>query len=472
MPKVKNKNQSILIDNKKNFYVQQKHNQVNEGLENFLTSLMKTAKDHYETVYLKSKKKLNINAFSACKEKFQKIMSVIEHVENPTQLTNQLYFEAWISLLYADVHALNLDPDTEVKLNALHKKILEIETDFNQLQTKKSSLELSNSYSQLNYINDFHQFWLINKNRLLADCYYNFAEFFIKKSNFKKAIFYFKKSVNFYNETAKKSINPFHQKKFLGLANLTNQRCECAIEQFNENQYSTLTPPLKKLIVHLQKIPNSLSRWKVINKKSLFSQSKTKSSLKEINKNSKKIKKILPHCELAFLWKTARKKILDKFIEFNLDINLINLSNQKKSINERKAIVHNNYAIYLIESLITNTNYTEPEKLPFLEKAEQLLKKSSKLYENVDLLEKKLNVEQCANYIRSTRDNLENTIKDFSVATSKPITPFEKKYLEYQHTYSTRYALKFFKAIPMVENKQNSTQLNQKKQFNRLIRSS
>lgn len=470
MPKVKNKNLPILLY-KKNFFSASLNKQ---ELENRLISLMKAANEHYKTVYLKSKKKLDIAAFNSCKEEFQKIKSIIESEGNPTQLTNALYFEAWISILYSDVHALNLDLETEKKLNALHKKILAVEADFNQLQTKKSSLDTNDNNSQLSYIDSFQKFWFINKNRLQADCYYNLAEFFIKKLNFKKSIRYLKKAVIFYKETAEKSINSIQKAKFINLAAKTNERIEFVMEQFNKNQYNALTPPLKKLILHFQKLPNSLSRWKIINKKSLFSSKALSQTIHKVKNSSssyprkrkkklvkklmsndintqttKKIKKNPSIYNSGSLWNTSRKKILDEFI--NIEINLVHLSNPKKSYDERKAIAYNNYALFLVENLNNpKKNCLETEKLASLKKAEQQLEKSIEFY-NID------GVTHCISLIRSIRKYFENHIKG---------TPgLNEQYHEYQHRYSTRYARQFFKGSSSTDNKQGSTQQTIKKMF-------
>ena len=489
MPKIKN-NLSLLTS-KKNFLDAKQVSNPDE-LERYLITLMEVANKHYQTAHLQSKNNLDTKEFSSCKEKFREIMSIIEKKGNPTQLTNELYFEAWTSMLYSDVYTLNLDPETEEKLNGLNKKILAIEIDFNQLVIKKISLESNdknkNSLKQLKHIDNFQQFWIVSQNSLKAEYCYNFAEFLIKKSSFEKSIYYFKKSASFYREAAKKSIHAQHKMKLLNFANQTNKRIQFIQERSNQNQCNVLTPPLKKLVIHLKKLPDALSpRWKIINNPSLLFPSKTKSFPKTTNlvKNStpshpikrkrtlftnltssdelsyqktKKLKKMSPICQLRSLWIIECEKIVDKFKQLSIEIDLVHLSNNKKSFNERKAIVHNNYAIFLVEDLNNiEKKYSDAQKITSLKKAAQLLEKSIEFYKKTHLSEKKEALEQCITTLKSSLIKLETTINQMATSkdsssikaqkcrTKSTMTLSDEKLFDYQGIYSTRLACKFFK---------------------------
>lgn len=260
-----------------------------------------------------------------------------------------------------------------------------------------------------------------------------------------------------------------------------------AQQQSEKNPCNTLTPPLKKLLIHLKKLPHS-SQWKIINDAPLLFSSQAKSSLKtshvvkhatpsyaakrkralfvdltsddKLNpQKNKKTKKDSPMYPLGPLWLMARRRIIDQFKQLNIDIDLTHLLSNETSFDERKAIVYNNYAIFLIEDLNNpEKKYSDTGKISALKKAEQLLKKSIRLYKKANLSEKKQALEQCINSIQSTISGLEakrdetTTPKDSSPMNtqryrSQSIINFPKEYFfEYQPIFSNRLAYKFFNA--------------------------
>ncbi|MFZ0218806.1 MAG: hypothetical protein WAL30_01180 [Candidatus Aquirickettsiella sp.] len=160
------------------------------------------------------------------------------------------------------------------------------------------------------------------------------------------------------------------------------------------------------------------------------------------------------------LWAIECEKILAKFNELNVAIDLNHLSNNKKSFNERKAIPHNNYAIFLIENLNNAAkNYSDAEKIASLKKAEQLLEKSAEFYNHANLVEEKNSIEHCIRTIRSSVKHLETTLNQITKAKAKaddspsiktralrtnPIINNVENLRKYQPILSTRLAYKFF----------------------------
>ncbi len=154
-----------------------------------------------------------------------------------------------------------------------------------------------------------------------------------------------------------------------------------------------------------------------------------------------------------------QEKILNTFKKLNIVVDLAEVSNNKKSFDERRAIAHNNYAIFIIEDLNNiEENYADSKKLKFLKKVEELLKNSAEFYKKANLPEEKI-IEQCIHVLKTSLVNLETKInqiiksKDSSLINAekdpKPTVTFsDKKYREYQGTYSARLACKFFKDAP------------------------
>lgn len=103
---------------------------------------MNLANKYYDKVYLKFKNNPNVNAFDNCSQNFNEIKLLLKN-KKTTPLINNLYIEAWISTLYSDVHALNLEIETEDQLNELIGKIQAIGTDFEKLSAKNETSNLN-----------------------------------------------------------------------------------------------------------------------------------------------------------------------------------------------------------------------------------------------------------------------------------------------------------------------------------------
>lgn len=187
------------------------HSNNTQQFEKNLKKLMNQANENYDKIYRKTKNNPDIEKFNTCREAFSQIKSIIELTANFTPLINKLYFEAWISTLYSDVHALNLQVETETQLKELIGKIQAIEVNFEKLsaENKKSHLNLNieGAVDLLKYIQNFENTWKINKIKLLAYIYFNFGLTLEKKSNLEKALIYFTQSKNSYNEAAKIAAN-------------------------------------------------------------------------------------------------------------------------------------------------------------------------------------------------------------------------------------------------------------------------
>jgi hypothetical protein len=479
-------NISILMD--ENEFLKAKQASNKQDLEDCLIELMERANKHYDAIYLKYKNNPDIEKFSFCMENFKKIKSIIEQKEPEiiTQLTKKFHLEAWISTLYSDIHALNLQPETEKQLNELNEKIHAVETDFNQLLTKISSLDSNDKSSArlLNYIDDFQKTWESKKNILKGHYYYNFAETLIEKGNeeletnkrtfLEDAKHYFIQSADFYKQGNLLEFEAQTKERIKKLELTAKELLD-----LSENNNFTKTPS-KKLVIVLTKLspssiwaasyPQSIAKIAKPNESRSTLGNKRKSFNNTIFKPVKKLKTDRSTSELEPLWNVECEKILNEFNQLNIAIDLAHLSNNEKSFDERRAIAHNNYAIFLIEDLNNaEKNYSDSKKIAFLKKVEELLKKSAEFYKNANLSEKKDAIEQCISNLRSSLTNLEINIKDASSiktekCQTKPIMSLsDEKYRKYQHTYSTRYVHKFFKDSSSVNHTQNTNRQSVRK---------
>lgn len=486
-----------------------------KDLEKHLTAIMTVANAHYNTVYRMYKNKPNIEKFSFCKENFQKIKSIIELKGNSTALINKIYLEAWISTLYSDVHALNLDPETEEELIKLNKKLLAIGTDFRKLQTKKASLDSKdeNSVTLLEYIDDFEQTWKTKEKRLIADSHYNFAETLVEKSKIEledkangqinqveAAMKFLAKAVNFYKQANLSKSADQTEQRIKELERTAKEfQDSCKNNHFTSHPVKELvvvlrrtSPPLKHAAITWtasykeapketsDKLPEVVDQsvLPIVTQKITVSDAikptqRKRKSFDNDFKPAKKIKKTRPisasNNELETLWATEQKNILNKFSQLEIDINTNKINLKIGSFAERRAIVHNNYAIFLIEDLNNaEKNYSESEKLVFLKKAEQLLEKAAEFYEKANLSEKKNRIEQCVRTIRSSLTTLKTNITKPEATSSiktkackKPImTLSDEKYREYQGAYSARLAFKFFIEASGAPSKQPKSRKN------------
>lgn len=455
---------SILISEDEFFDTKKAGNE--QDLESGLTELMKLANEHYDAVYLKYKNNPDIEKFNFCKENFQKIKSIIEEkkLEITSQLIKKFHFEAWISTLYSDVHALNLEPKTEKQLIELEKKILDIGTDFNKLQlrTKKSSLDLNDkSTDRLSkYIHEFEQTWKTKGKKLLADIYYNFAETLVEKSKEKletnkhisleDAQQYFMQSADFYKQA--------NLLEFADEAKKRMQALEIAPELQNLSNRNHFVSPDKKLVVVLTRLSPSLknkgikaeSVWTASYKQALdklpevadqpiLPQLVTKKidkldpikpirrkrkSLDNDIQSAKKLKinpSVAAYHEIKLCWKTECKQLLNEFTTMRIDDNLEGILNffHAKSFNERRAITCNNYAITIIKNLIhPRKNVSDSRKLDDLKKAKSQFIKSAEFYTLTGLIKEKGKVIECINTITSSIEKLKVLVHKVSVENS------------------------------------------------------
>lgn len=439
-----------------------------QELEKNLMKQMNLANLYYNEIYRKYQNKPNIKEFSICRKKFNQIKSIIESEKISSPSIDKLYFEAWISTLYSNKHALNLEPETEEQLNILNQKIQEIGQELQQLLIKKSSLDLSDNSSRLlKYINNFEHSWKTDEKRLLADATFNFAESLVEQSSFQQALYQFEQAINLYEKAAHAtdSIDDYN-KQLLEFSKQTKERLE---EIKNQKDFPNILP--KELSIRLQRIPDFPSKWKIVNQPSItqsveekpaveiesFTEKtdlpeklKRKSNEESTYPETKKLKKVSQNPNY--------KELLDKFNDLNININLAELTNSNKSHDERRAIAHNNYSIFLIEDLNNKqNNYTNSKQVELLKKTENLLRSSAEFYEKTNLSKEKEVIEKLLDMLKRSRDTLKTKTNQppqskasSSINTEKyqtePVTVLsEKKYREYQHTYSTRYVQNFFR---------------------------
>lgn len=482
MPTKNNHNKPILLDEVE--FLNAKESSNEKDLEKRLIAVMALANERYDIVYRAHKAEPDIEKFSYCSENFKKIKSVIESKENPTLLTNKLYLEAWISTLYSDVHALNLDPKTQKQFDELNKKIEAIETDFNQLLTKKSSLDLKQESSAklLKYINDFQDTWKTKKNMLKGHYHYNYAESLVEKSKIeledksngqmnyaKDAMTLLAKAANFYTLA-----------ELLDFADQTKQRIkklEKAAKELqasaNRNHFSSLSD--KKLVVVLTKIsPSSENKrikteslWTASFKKDklpddvdqpilpLVTQKKVASdeikptrgkrkSFDDINP-AKKVKKdpsIVTYPKKTG-WKTECQQLLNELEQIGLEKYKLPDPYLKDELTRYKASLASNFALDNIEKLIfSEKNLSDTEKLESLKKIENCFLRSIDFYTQVGLIKEKDKVEGCVNILTSS-------IKKLSPVTSPKEKPtFDKQVVCNREFVSpTRYTRTFFKNL-------------------------
>lgn len=473
--------------------LKKKFNSINQpASEKKLIKLMNLANKYYDKVYLKFKNNPNVNAFDNCSQNFNEIKLLLKN-KKATPLINNLYIEAWISTLYSDVHALNLEIETEDQLNELIGKIQAIGTDFEKLSAKNetSNLNLSvkGAVDLLKYIQNFENTWKVNKIKLLADIHYNLGLTLEEKSNLEKALLYFMQSKKLYNEAAKitAAVN-MNFKKRLSENGLSKEKLEKAADQTEEKIQSLLsgknpTESQKKLHIHLQRIPDFPSKRIIVNefpfaqsieenraieikslteKKGLTSKIKRKSNEESTYLETKKQK--------IDLWAIERKKILEVFHSLKIDIDLDKIRLKIGSISKQKAIAYNNRAIYLVEDINNiKLNYSHSEKIKFLNDAIKYLTNSLEIYKNINFTEEKNNIEHCIKAISSSLKNIieayinqitkpEDSLSMKTQASpTKPIRSIsEEKLREYQPIFSNRLVCKFFMNSFSKDNTQNT----------------
>ncbi|HEY2567491.1 MAG TPA: tetratricopeptide repeat protein [Candidatus Aquirickettsiella sp.] len=237
------------------------------NLEGSLKRLMEHANQSYDMVYRNHKDNPDIKKFNFCKQNFRRIKSIIE-LKGKSLLNTPLYLEARISMLYSKVHALNLEPETKDELNKLIKKIQTVETSFKQLLTIIPCLDLSNENPArlLKYIDAFEQTWKTKEKRLLADIHFNFAETLVEQSNFQLALDHFEKAINLYEEAANAADNTNENKMLLKFSQQTKDRLKIIKSKIKTQPLEDYSNKLcKELRIQLQKLPDSPSKWTIVN---------------------------------------------------------------------------------------------------------------------------------------------------------------------------------------------------------------
>lgn len=410
---------------------------------------MELANKYYNEIYRKYEKNPDIEKFSFCKKNFYRIKTIIQ-LKNESLINTPLYLEAWISTLYSDKHALNLEPETEKQLIALNKKLQEIGTEFKQLFTEKSRLDLIDEKTTkiIKYINNFGLTWKIHEKRILADATFNFAEILVENSDFEGSINYFTESMRLYKNAAENAENKLEKKQLLKFVSQTNSRREKIKKIISQNMLTksnNANDQTEKLTLHFKKLHNSIPKWIIVNPqpRALEIKKRKRSLSKEPFQFKAKKQKI-------DLWTIECEKILDKFKCLNIAIDLAHLSNNTKTFDERKAIAHNNYAIFLIEDLNNKEkNYSYSKKNAFLNKVVELLTKSAEIYKNLNLTEEKNNIEHCINTISASLKNIlaDSLSMKTQASPKKTVESISQKNLRKYQPTSERLATIFFKNL-------------------------
>lgn len=467
--------QSILMH--EDTFLSAKNANNEKDLEKHLTEIMTVANGHYNTVYRMYKNNPNIEKFSFCKENFQKIKSIIESKGNSTALINKIYLEAWISTLYSDVHALNLDPETEEELIKLNEKILAIGIDFIKLQTKKVSLDSKdeNSVTLLEYIDDFEQTWKTKEKRLLADSHYNFAETLVEKSKIEledkangqinqaeAAMKFLAKAVNFYKQAnLSKSADQTEQR--IKELEITAQK----LQNSSKNNHFTskelvvvlrrTSPPLKHAAItwtaSYKAAPKETSdKLPEVVDQSILPVVTQKIAASDVNKTTQRKRKsfdndIKPAKKVRF--ETECTKLLKEFEQIGVEKYRLSDPSQKEELIRYKASLASKFALDIIENLsFPNKNLSETEKQYRLKEAQNGLSKSIAFYIEAKLYNEKEKINKCLDILTSTIKKSNNTVNKTPVKAqeclTKPTTLSNERLFEYQGIYSARLACKFF----------------------------
>jgi hypothetical protein len=436
MPTKKISNVSVLIDKNK-FRDAIKENDKQE-LENRLTKLMQLTNQHYDATYRIDKNNPDIKKFSSCSENFKKIKSIIESIEHPTQLMKQLSLEAWISTLYSDVHALNLDPKSRNQVIALNEKIQAIETDFNLLTTSSHLDSKDKSHIRLfNYIEAFKKTWESKKNMLKGHSHYNFAETLVAQSQLKDAIDYFIQSANFYASAANSSKNN-DKTELLKFKKQTTVR-------LNEIQKLLIESPLETTCVI--KNPTLPKHTKI----------KRKSNEKPIYHEAKKVKKdpSLVAYPKKIRLETECRLLLDEFKQigkYNLSI-----PSRKGELSRYSASLASKYALDTIEKLsFSDKNLSDGEKQNLLKKAKDGFSKSITYYSQAGLPKEKGKIIQCDNLLTSTIERFSTSLRKVTPKNSNTLTnrkpSFEKEIMSNGNSEPIYHTRTFFKRLSSTEN--------------------
>lgn len=409
-----------------------------QELEKYLMKLMELANEYYDEIYRKYEKNPDIEKFNFCKQNFNRIKFIIQLKES--LINTPLYLEAWISMLYSEVHALNLEPKTVEELNELIETIQTVGTSFKQLLTTMPCLDLSNENSArlLKYIDAFEYTWKTKKKRLLADIHFNFAETLAEQSNFQQALYHFEKAENLYTEAANAADNTNDNKMLLEFSNQTKKRLGVIKSKIKTHPLEVYSNKLgKELRIQLQKLPDSPSKWTIVNtsppaqsieknqaieiksfteKTGLSSKIKRKSNEESIYLETKK-QKIDPSIaypkKIKFRWKIECEQLLNKLDEIKIEnYKLQSSSSNQHELIRFKASLASQYAIDIIKKLIlTNEKLNNTKKLDYLKQAEKASANSINFYNQAGLIREKGKAIQCQNILTSIINEFEVPIK-------------------------------------------------------------
>lgn len=474
------KKNPFLIDEEK-FEKVKKINDLNK-LEAYLSRLLYLANLHYNAIYLKYKNNPNIEKFNFCIQNFSRIKSSIE-LKEKSLLNTSLYLEVWISMLYSEVHALNLEPETQGQFGELTRKINTIGTDFKQLLTKKSNLNSSNKIPVWlsNYIDTFEHTWKTKEKKLLADVNFNFAETLVENSDLENALNYFTKSMSLYKNAAKNAENELEKNQLLVSARQTNSRLEEVKKIISQNTLSkskNVNDQVEKLTLHFKKLSDSTSKWTIVNEATSQSikaavEIKRKRKLNEepFQFKAKKQKIESPtdsHTKIKIQWKTECTKLLNAFEQIGIEKYNLNDPFCKDELIRYKASLASKFAIETIEKLsFENKDLSDTEKLGCLKEAQNGFSKSIDFYEQIKLANKKEKIIQSSDLLATTIMKLETPINKIQAKPTKPqsksrltssiktqecqtlpTAPLSReKLLEIQPTFSGRILSKMYRAF-------------------------
>lgn len=463
------KKKSFLIDTSEFEKIIQSNNL--QELEKILMELMNLSNTYYDTVYRKYKNNPDTEKFTLCKQNFSQIKSVIESKANITPLINKFYMEAWISTLYSDVHALNLEPETKKQLDELNKKIQTISTEFKQLLTKKSSLDINDekSVNLLKYIDSFEHTWKTHEKRLLADSTFNFAEVLIEQADFQQALYHFESAKNLYDEATANATDNGDKMQLKKFSAQTSARLKKIKNTHLEAYFNNLGNELR---IHLQRLPDSITNWKIVNessptelinekqkiksfteKDSFSSQIKRKAN-EELTYPKTKKQKIDPagaaHPKIKFQWKTECEQLLKEFNLIGMNYNSNSINTGQKSLNRIKADICFKSALIKTENLIyLPNNLANSEKQHHLEELKYYFSQSIYFYNQAALLKEKGKVIHCFNMLTTTIEKLKDSF--VKIYNSRPLTKKNLNVVEIQFTSPVRYTRTFFKNLSCSE---------------------
>ncbi|WP_143549642.1 hypothetical protein [Rickettsiella grylli] len=202
---------------------------------------------------------------------------------------------------------------------------------------------------------------------------------------------------------------------------------------------------LKKLTIHLQRLPDLKTQWTIVNKTSLFPAKNTPKTMKHSSRYPSKRKRGLGHpfpgpqtkkidvhpasLISTLSWETEGKHLMNQFRLLKINDNLEGILKpfHPRSLNERTALVHNNYAITLIEGLCTpHLSIPHAKARDVLIRAKKQFIQSAHCYTQAGLLKQKGKIIACINHITASLEKLSRFVNPNAQETAHVQTP--KKY--------------------------------------------